>query len=152
MFELGRTIIRVNTVQLILIVLCLGFAIMAKNLSINLSHLSISDFISQSFANIFTKNPQYNLFLNMVLPSILYVVSCLLLLWMGVTNFFSLILEETKLNWSLRFLLGLSQIVLFILFLYTGGKLALYSATFSIIVALAVGVIISGFRDERSGT
>lgn len=150
MIELGKTLFRINGVQFLIITLCMGIAIWAKYTAINLDHVSLSNFITQNFDNLFHENQQYSLSANVLMPALMYIASSVVLLWMGITNFITLSLEETKTDFSLRLLLGLSQIILFGLFLFIGGKLALYSAVFSLLVLIAVGILVSAFADSKA--
>ena len=150
MFELGKTIFRINGIQLAAIIFCMGLAIWAKFIAINLDHVTLAEFISLNFDNIFAESRSYSLGENVFLPSMMYIISCLMLLWMGITNLITSSSEETKFNFSLRLILGVSQVILFGWFLYTGGKLALYSAVFSLVLLAAVAFIVSVFTHNDS--
>jgi hypothetical protein len=148
MIELGKVIFRVNPLQLFFILFCLGLAILAKSISIEMSGVTLSSFINTSFENVFAEKESFSVFKNVVLPAIFYLISCFLLLWMCITNFITLPYEETKVDITLKILLGICQAVLFGWFLFVGGKLFVYFTIFSIIILIATGMIISAFASS----
>jgi hypothetical protein len=131
-----------NVVQLVVILTCFILAFLAQKLSINLSHVPLSQFISLSVDNIFTEEKSFSIWLNVVLPAIMYLGACLLFLWMGITNFLSFKEEGITLSSVLRFLLAVSQGLLFGWFLFIGGKLFIYYAAFSLVLLFFVGFLV----------
>lgn len=151
MIDVGKKLFPLNFVQIILIILCMGMAIIAKHFSVNISGIPISTFIDLNFKYIFNQSHEYNLLLNILIPALLYMLSCFLLLGMAITNLGMLKQEENKIDFTLKVVLGLLQIGLFAYFFYIGGKLFLYYAAFSIILLLAVSLIVSALlsRDQE---
>jgi hypothetical protein len=134
MLDVGQRIFNNNIVQLIVIFTCFILAFLAKKLSINLSHVPLSQFISLSVDNIFSEQKTFSIWLNVVLPSIMYLGACLLFLWMGIANFMSFKEEGTTSSSVLRFSLAVFQVLIFGWFLFVGGKLFIYFAAFSLVI------------------
>lgn len=151
MLDVGKRIFSNNIVQLIVILTCFMLAVLAQKLSINLSHVPLSQFISLSVDNIFAEEETFSIWLNVVLPAIMYLGACLLFLWMGITNFLSFKEEGTTPSSVLRFLLAVSQVLLFGWFLFVGGKLFIYYAAFSLVLLFFVAFLVWIFSsDSRS--
>ncbi|MCM3789136.1 hypothetical protein M3221_12050 [Domibacillus indicus] len=146
MFELGVKIFKINAVQILFILICFGLAILAKSLSIDTTGLSLSEFISINIQNLFEEQQSYSAAMNIWLPIALYVISALLLLWMGITNIATLSLEEGKINTSLKVLLGAAEIGFVGWFLFEGGKLFLYAAAFAFLLLFIVALFTSSSR------
>lgn len=135
-------------VQVVVIFACFILVLIAQNLSINLSHITLSQFISLSFDNILAEKETFNRWLNVVLPAVIYLGVCLLFMWMGITNFLSFKEEETKPSSILRFLLAASQVLLFGWFLFVGGKLLMYYAAFSLLLLFIIAGLIGLFTSD----
>ncbi len=149
MLDVGQRIFSNNAVQVIVIITCFILAFLAQNLSVNLSHIPLSQFISISIDNIFAKKETFSIWLNVVLPAVMYLGICLLFLWMGITNFLSFKGEETAPRSVLRFLLAASQILLFGWFLFVGGKLFIYIAAFSLLILFLGAGLIGLFSSDN---
>ncbi|WP_100010119.1 hypothetical protein [Lentibacillus sediminis] len=149
MIEYGMRLFGTNPAQLLLIIICSGLVIGAQQLAINLSDMSLSMFISTEFNNIFADNQSHNFFNNVFLPSIMYMIASVLLVWMGVTNFAAIRNEESKFNGILKFLLALIQIALFFTFFFVGGKLLFYSVIFSLIIFVSAIFILGALTSEK---
>jgi hypothetical protein len=149
MIELGKNIFKVNATQLFTIIFCFGLAFIAKYFSMGIANLTVSEFISMSFNNIFSSNEEeYSIFLNVLLPAIFYVVSCILLLWVGITNFFTIMMEEYKVDRILKSILGIFQIILCSYFLIIGGKLILKLVAFTLVSIIIVAFITSSLNSS----
>jgi hypothetical protein len=140
MLELGGRIFRVNIIQVSCIIICFMLAIWAKSLSINTASLSITDFISGSIHDIFEGQHSYSAVMNIWVPIVLYAISSLLLLGMGVANFIGLS-EEIKSHSFLRVLVGTLQIGLFGWFAFEVGKMFIYVAALGFFLML-IGVFL----------
>lgn len=147
LIELGKRIFGVNPIQLLSIILCLGLAMVAQQLAVNLSGISLSQFISTEFKSVFSGDLSHFLY-NVLLPIMMYMIAGILLVGMGVTNFTTAKDEESRFNGILKHLLALMQGVLFMIFFFVGGKLFLYSALFLLVVA-AVAVMVTGTASEK---
>ncbi|WP_188206863.1 hypothetical protein [Alkalibacillus aidingensis] len=151
MLDVGQKIFSNHVVQLIVIFACFILAFIAQNLSINLSHIPLTQFISLSIDNIFAEEESFNIWLNVILPAIMYFGACLLFMWMGISNFLSFKQEDTTPSKVLRFLLAVSQVLLFGWFLFVGGKLLIYYAALSLVFLFLVAFFIWVFSsDSRS--
>lgn len=150
MFAYGKFLFRINLVQLILIGMCLGGAILARYLAIELDHVSLTNFISTSFENIFNANSEYGFLKNLVIPGLLYILSGMILFWMGVVNLVTFLQEEKRFDQSLRAILGILQVVLFGWFIFTGGKLLLYYAVFAFLLLILIAAIVSGLSSGKN--
>lgn len=151
MLDVGQRIFSNNVVQLIVILTCFILAFLAQNLSINLSHVPLSQFISLSIDNIFAEEVTFSIWLNVVLPAIMYLGACLLFLWVGITNFLFFKEEGATSSSVLRFLLAVSQVLLFGWFLFIGGKLFIFYAAFFLVLLLFLAFLIRFFSsDSRS--
>ncbi|TFB13301.1 hypothetical protein E3U55_16350 [Filobacillus milosensis] len=144
MINFGKDIFSNNLVQFLLIGLSLCMAILAQQLSAGVADMSLSTFISKSFKYLFNSSNEFSVLVNAFLPGIMYILSCIGLLWMGITNMIMFKLEERKLDVGLKFILGLSQIILFGLFFYTGGKLFFYFISFALSIIFLVALFTSG--------
>lgn len=148
MVEMGKKFFTDSATQTFTILLCFGLAIIAKYFSMVTASMSLSDFIATFFDNIFTENDGYSIWLNIILPSIFYFLSSLLLLWMAVSNFITLRKENSKLDIGLKTLLGIIEIVLFGLFLYIGGKLLFELVILGCMILFLVWLFAYGFSSE----
>lgn len=148
MLELGGKIFRINSLQLVCIVLCFVMAVLAKSLAINTAGLSISDFISITIQQIFENHHTFSAIINIWLPIGLYAISSLLLLWMGITNIATLP-KENKINTYLKVGLGVLQVGFFGLFVFEGGKLFIYVAALSFVCVFVFACFVSLFSSDR---
>ncbi|MCM3594184.1 hypothetical protein M4D55_00105 [Metabacillus idriensis] len=149
MIELGKSMFRINAIQVSFIGLSLGLAILAKYLSIEQSHMSLSNFISSSFDNLFSNKETFSIWINVFLPGVLYIISSLLLLWMSITNLTTLHLEEKKIDIGLKILLAVFQVALFGWFLFVGGKLIIYYSVLALLCLFSIAFIVSAFTSSR---
>jgi hypothetical protein len=150
MIDLGINIFKRNLVQCLFIVFCLGISIWAKSLSIQTLSMSLQSFISTSVDNMFSEENSFSVWFNVVLPSVLYLISCALLLWMSVTNFFTLQYEESKFHLFLKGLLGACQAILFGWFLFVGGKLLFYLIAFTLLILFCVSLLSSSSSPQKN--
>lgn len=144
---LGKRIFIMNPVQLLSIIICLGLAMMAQQLAVNLSGVSLSKFISTELSHMFSGDLHHYLY-NVLLPVVMYMIAGLLLAGMGFTNFATAKHEESKFNSILKLLLALIQGVVFIIFFFYGGKLFLYSVLFLLVIS-AVAIMLINFISEK---
>lgn len=152
MLTLGKRLFGVNWVQLVSILGVLGLGCVAKYFALGVDDVSISTFVSTSLDSIFEEYEPYNVWLNVLLPILLYMVSCFFLLWLGITNFATLKEEETKIDLILKTLIGIIQMALFGWFLFEGVRLLFYYAAFAAVMFVAIGLIIASLvtREQES--
>ncbi|WP_068676751.1 hypothetical protein [Oceanobacillus sp. Castelsardo] len=149
MLQLGKKLFYNNPIQLLLILTCLALALLAQKLSFNIIHLSLNQFIAAKTDRIFLAQDNFSFIFNVTLPSLSFILSATLLIWMGITNLILFKSEDNKINIILRFILAMIQIAFFIFFLYTGGKVFFYFSMFILIVFVMGGIILSGLGCEE---
>lgn len=144
MLQLGKKWFDNNPIQLLIILTCLVLALLAQKLSSNIIHLSLNQFISARTDSIFLNQENFSFILNVTLPSLFFILSSFLIIWMGITNLIFFKRENNIINVVLRCILGVTQIALFVFFLYTGGKVFFYFLLFIFIVFVMGRFILSG--------
>lgn len=146
----GKRMFRMNPVQFLSIIICLGLAMMAQQLAVNLSGVSLSTFFSTQLSHVFSGDLLHYLY-NVLLPVVMYMIAGLLLAGMGFTNFTTAKQEESKLNEILKSVLALIQGIVFIMFFIYGGKLFLYSMLFLLVIS-AVAMMLVNVVSKRKKT
>lgn len=141
LLDLGKKLFRNNIIQLILLLVCSTLILLAHKLSYHAIHLSLTQYISGSSINYF----QHASFIeNVAIPSVAFILSVLLFIWMGVSNFLLVNGEEEKINAVLRKILAISQIIFFCFLLFIGGKVFFHVFIFLLIVAVLMKQVLKG--------
>ncbi|MRG86776.1 hypothetical protein [Salinibacillus xinjiangensis] len=149
MFYLGQKLFRNHIVQLCLIGISFALALIAQHLSSHSVQTSIMNFMTISFDYLFNTHNHIGFFKHIAFPAIFYVISSILLLWMGIFNLKTFLLEDNKADLILRMMLAILQIGLFGLFFVTGGMLFENFSLFGLMIFFICALIVSGFASDH---
>lgn len=149
MLEYGKILFKSNWTQTFLLFFCFGLAILAKYFSMGTTTLTLHDFLSISFDNVFSQKNDFKIWINVILPFIFYFCAAVLLLWMSISNFFTFQHEKSRLNMSLKLLLAILHALLSVWFFIVGAKLAFYFISFAFTVLLIIGGLIYMFTSRN---
>jgi hypothetical protein len=149
MLQLGKRLFVNNPIQVLIILTSFALALLVLKLPSNMIHLSLYQFISARTDTINPAEVNFNFILGVTLPSLFFILSSSLLIWLGIINLILFSREKIKINVIPRFILAIIQISLFILFIYMGGKVFFYFSLFVVIVFVMGGFILSGLAVEE---
>ncbi|MDC3418243.1 hypothetical protein [Aquibacillus salsiterrae] len=125
MVQIGKEIFGDHVSQLVTIVVSLSLAIVAQKLSGDIANMSFITFIMDGYG-LMDSNPEVGFFSNILLPFVMYFLSCALLLWIGICNLVTCNDERDKSNVVLKAILGYLQLIMFGMLLVMSGTLFAY--------------------------
>lgn len=149
MLQLGKRLLVNNPIQVLIILTSFVLALLTLKLPSTVIHLSLNQFISARTDTIYLDENNFNFILSVTLPSLFFILSSSLLIWLGIINLILFSREKIKNKVIPRFILAIIQIALFILFIYMGGKVFFYFSLFVVIVFVMSGFILSGLVVEE---
>lgn len=144
MLDLGKKLFRNNVIQLTFIIVCSILVLLAHKLSFHAIHLSLNQYISGNSIHYFLTKENFSFIINVIIPSIAFILSLLLFIWISITNFLLFNDELEKIDGILRLTLGIIQTIFLGLLLYKGGIIFFYFLLFLLIVVVIGGHIFSG--------
>ncbi|MBM7573012.1 hypothetical protein [Aquibacillus albus] len=136
----GKEIFQDNTTQLMTIIVSLALAIVAKKLAGDIANMSLLAFIMEGYTLI-DRSGHLSIHRNVLLPFLMYFLSCAFLLWMGVTNLVTCNERHDKSFVLLKILLGYLQLVLFGMLLVISGMLFVYFMVLAFITIILTAVL-----------
>ncbi|WP_163536369.1 hypothetical protein [Gracilibacillus sp. YIM 98692] len=140
MVKYGKEIFKDNFTQLMTIVVSLVLAIVAQKLSGEIANMSLIAFIMEGYAMI-DSSGHLSIYRNVLLPFMMYFLSCAFLLWMGITNFVTCNERADKSFVLLKIVLGYLQFVLFGMLLIFSGKLFVYFMVLAFITIILTAIL-----------
>ncbi|WP_226035248.1 hypothetical protein [Aquibacillus saliphilus] len=136
----GKEIFQDYVPQLMTIIVSLALAIVAKQLSGDIANTPLIPFITDHYGLIFNSE-HLSILHNVLIPFIMYLFSCGLLLWMGITNLVTYNETGAKSLMFLKILLGFFQLLLFGILIFFDAKLFSYFMLLVFTVIILVDIL-----------